>query len=78
MFGPDVESPRTFEFEAGRYETPWVKNCIAIGLSAGFIEPLEATSIMTSLISLDMFIPNTLGNINKDDFIFKDNNKACN
>jgi len=75
MFGPDVESPRTFEFEAGRYETPWVKNCIAIGLSAGFIEPLEATSIMTSILSLDAFISHTLGNINKDDFYIQRYNK---
>ena len=75
MFGSDVESPRTFEFEAGRYETPWVKNCIAIGLSAGFIEPLEATSIMTSIISLGLFIPNNLGNILKDDFYIQKYNK---
>jgi tryptophan halogenase len=75
MFGPDIESPKTFEFEAGRYETPWVKNCIAIGLSAGFIEPLEATSIMTSILSLGEFIPNTLGNILKDEFYIDRYNK---
>jgi len=75
MFGPDVESPKTFEFEPGRYETPWVKNCIAIGLSAGFIEPLEATSIMTSLLSLGSFIPNNLGNMLKDDFYIQRYNK---
>jgi len=38
-----------FKFEAGCYETPWIKNCIALGLSAGFIEPLEATSIMVTI-----------------------------
>ena len=75
MFGPDVESPRTFEFEAGRYETPWVKNCIAIGLSAGFIEPLEATSIMTSILSLGEYIPNTLGNILKNEYYINRYNK---
>jgi len=75
MFGPDVESPRTFEFEAGRYDTPWVKNCIAIGLSAGFIEPLEATSIMTSVLSLGEFIPNTLGNVLKDEYYINRYNK---
>ncbi len=75
MFGPDVESPKTFEFEPGRYETPWVKNCIAIGLSAGFIEPLEATSIMTSLLSLGSFIPNNLGNMLKDDFYIQRYNR---
>jgi len=40
--------PRVFSFEAGTYDKVWVKNCVAVGLSAGFIEPLEATSIWVS------------------------------
>jgi tryptophan halogenase len=36
---------RALKFEAGFRETQWRKNCVAIGLSAGFIEPLEATGI---------------------------------
>ena len=75
MFGQDVESPKTFEFEAGRYDTPWVKNCIAMGLSSGFIEPLEATSIMTTILSLSEFTPNTLGNILKDQYYIDRYNK---
>lgn len=68
-FGENVEfGEKRFSFDAGRYETPWVKNCIAIGLSAGFIEPLEATSIMTSLYSLDEFMTNGLGNITRNQF----------
>jgi len=46
--GHDVEFPRTFKFNAGCYEQIWIKNCVAIGLSSGFIEPLEATSIWLS------------------------------
>jgi tryptophan halogenase len=38
-------SARFLKFEAGFRETQWRKNCVAIGLSAGFIEPLEATGI---------------------------------
>lgn len=45
----EIDSPKTFSFTAGYYKTPWVNNCIAIGLSAGFIEPLEATSLWTSI-----------------------------
>ncbi len=36
---------RFLNFEPGYRETQWKKNCVAIGLSAGFIEPLEATGI---------------------------------
>jgi tryptophan 7-halogenase len=51
-FGCEIEVPRTFNFSAGCYEEPWIKNCIAVGLSSGFIEPLEATSIWTSTMNV--------------------------
>lgn len=37
---------RSIRFEPGYRETNWVKNCVAIGLSSGFFEPLEATGII--------------------------------
>ena len=37
--------PRRLSFEAGYRKIQWHRNCVAIGLSAGFIEPLEATGI---------------------------------
>ena len=36
---------RHLQFEAGFRKVQWYKNCVSIGLSAGFIEPLEATGI---------------------------------
>ncbi|WP_426032367.1 tryptophan halogenase family protein [Caulobacter sp. DWP3-1-3b2] len=37
---------RLLKFQTGYRETQWVGNCVAVGLSAGFFEPLESTGIM--------------------------------
>lgn len=50
--GHDLSS-RTLAMRVGYREKPWVRNCIAIGLSAGFIEPLESTGIHHVEISLN-------------------------
>jgi 2-polyprenyl-6-methoxyphenol hydroxylase-like FAD-dependent oxidoreductase len=38
--------PRKISFEVGHREVFWKKNCVAVGLSAGFLEPLEASALM--------------------------------
>ena len=45
-YNPDKISFRELKFTAGYVDKCWHKNCVAIGLSSGFIEPLEASSIM--------------------------------
>jgi tryptophan halogenase len=67
-FGENVTFGKTFNYDAGNFKTPWVKNCVAIGLSSGFIEPLEATSIMISILSLNSFLDHTLGMIKRNQF----------
>ncbi|MHB8530493.1 MAG: tryptophan halogenase family protein [Caulobacteraceae bacterium] len=45
---------RRLRFTLGFRERPWVKNCVAIGLSGGFLEPLESTGIAMIDMSLEM------------------------
>jgi len=68
FLGRKLQSPKTITFEPGRYDRVWVKNCIAVGLSSGFVEPLEATSLQAQaaqLSALSYFIPE-LFNSNRD------------
>lgn len=51
--GQKIEVQKVFDFNPGVYTQTWKKNCIALGLASGFIEPLEATSIMTLIESLN-------------------------
>ncbi|CAN5373146.1 tryptophan 7-halogenase [soil metagenome] len=39
-------TPRRIAFDAGYRQKQWVKNCVAVGLSAGFLEPLESTGVV--------------------------------
>ncbi len=43
--GTEIE-PRKISFNSGYRKQYWKNNCIAIGMSSGFVEPLEATAIM--------------------------------
>jgi flavin-dependent dehydrogenase len=54
--GVEVEPIKFLKFDAGRLEKVWHKNVLFVGLSAAFAEPLEATSIHTTILQLYSFI----------------------
>jgi tryptophan 6-halogenase len=53
----DSDTPaRHLKMNVGRVERSWVKNCLAVGLSQGFIEPLEATALHIVQATVEGFI----------------------
>jgi tryptophan halogenase len=50
--GRKIEPIRILKFDTGRLENAWVKNCLAVGLCSAFAEPLEATSIHSTIVQL--------------------------
>jgi tryptophan 6-halogenase len=55
MIDSDVEA-RHLQMKVGRVDRTWVKNCLAVGLSQGFIEPLEATALHIVQSTVEGFI----------------------
>jgi tryptophan halogenase len=70
--GEPIAQPRPLRFTAGRRERSWVHNVVGVGLSSGFLEPLESTSIyliqqaITAL--LELFPEKRISPADRDEF----------
>jgi tryptophan halogenase len=72
--GHPIEVRNDIRLDVGRLAEPWVANCLAIGLSSSFLEPLEATSIHGSVVQLMLFakrylkMPSAMTPIERQDY----------
>jgi tryptophan halogenase len=72
IYGSNIEFKRYYTFESGYYDKMWVGNSVCVGLSSGFFEPIEATSIMITIMQIQNLIK--LNFKNKEEY----NNKIKN
>jgi hypothetical protein len=72
--GQKVEVRGDIRFSIGRLETPWIGNCLAVGLSSSFLEPLESTSIHGTIVQMMLFSglflkePGKMTQMDRDDY----------
>ena len=80
IYGREIEISKQFHFDPGHVDRAWIKNCVGIGLSSSFVEPLEATSIGTSIqqifllmTKLSNYTDNSVVEYNKEFLSIMDN-----
>lgn len=73
--GKLLNEPRVIKFKTGTRRKHWNKNCVAIGLSSGFLEPLESTSIHLIQQSIIRLLQNLPSSEMEPAFLHDFNNK---
>ena len=83
ILGQEIDPIRTIKFSSGRQESAWIKNCVTIGLSSAFLEPLEAISIHSTIaqannLFLECVKPTINNTINKGSIaIYNKRTRIC-
>ena len=72
-----VEPTKGVEFRTGRYEKAWVKNVASVGLSFGFIEPLEATGLASIVTNVFRLLESLSTHLSPNSFDREVFNHAC-
>jgi glycine/D-amino acid oxidase-like deaminating enzyme len=70
--GHAIEPRNDLKFEIGRQKDAWINNCLSLGLSSSFLEPLEATSIHGSVVQMLVFTSYHLDRSPKDRAAYND------
>lgn len=73
--GKDSVDARKIPMQTGYQKEPWLKNCVSIGLSQGFVEPLEATGLLVFDMTAKMLATKLPINFNEMQNIAKDYNQ---
>ncbi len=55
VLGREIDVRGDIRFQIGRLEKAWIGNCLAVGLSSSFLEPLESTSIHGTIVQMMLF-----------------------
>jgi glycine/D-amino acid oxidase-like deaminating enzyme len=66
--GHKIEPRNDLRFDIGRQKDAWINNCLSLGLSSSFLEPLEATSIHGTIVQMMVFTNFHLNRTPKDRF----------
>lgn len=55
VLGRKIEPRNDIKIDSGRLDRAWIGNCLALGLSSSFLEPLESTSIHGTIVQVMLF-----------------------